>query len=97
MLNLDDFPPLNEPIPLEHRTLFRSCQWIADEPSWLEDCKCGLPTFGAIYCAVHAALAHLPNSSERELSRRRREESRIRNAAQPPKGVGQHPALEVWK
>ncbi len=41
---------------------FKSCQYIAGEPSTDDACKCGAPTDGGgVYCADHHALCtHRP-------------------------------------
>jgi predicted DNA-binding transcriptional regulator AlpA len=39
---------------------FKTCQFIADEPTATDDCKCGRPTVEALpYCEEHFALCHV--------------------------------------
>ena len=36
-----------------------TCQWIADEPSADDSCKCGKPTVNGVYCAKHLKAAYI--------------------------------------
>lgn len=60
-------------LPDVPRSLFRTCQWIAGEPSADDACKCGAPTWpDSNYCPRHHEIAYQPGTSYAESERRRK-------------------------
>lgn len=57
--------PVEPQLPLSKSELFNKCQWIQDEPSRDDSCKCMAPTEGRLYCMIHSILAYPINGPGR--------------------------------